>query len=58
MTMFLTASAFLDGLTAVNDKINTFVWVTLGLVLLIGTVGLNSLALINHPHNHFPARKE
>ena len=35
--MFLTASAFLDGLTAVNDKINTFVWVTLGLVLLIGT---------------------
>jgi len=35
--MFLTASAFLDGLTAVNDRINTFVWVTLGLVLLIGT---------------------
>ncbi|MBR5524711.1 MAG: alanine:cation symporter family protein [Clostridia bacterium] len=35
--MLLPLSAFLDGLTAVNDKINTFVWVTLGLVLLIGT---------------------
>ena len=31
------ASVFLDKVTEVNDTINTFVWVTLGLVLLIGT---------------------
>ena len=38
MTMTLTyASAFLDKVTEVNDAVNTFVWVTLGLVLLIGT---------------------
>ena len=29
--------AFLDWLTNVNNEINTFVWVTLGLALLIGT---------------------
>jgi len=29
--------AFLDWLTHVNNEINTFVWVTLGLALLIGT---------------------
>ena len=28
---------FLDGLTKVNDAVNTFVWTNLGLVLLIGT---------------------
>ena len=31
------ASVFLDQLTEVNNTVNTFVWVTLGLVLLIGT---------------------
>ena len=28
---------FLTNLAAINDKINGFVWVTIGLVLLIGT---------------------
>lgn len=27
---------FLEGLTKVNDAVNTFVWTNLGLVLLIG----------------------
>ena len=31
------ASVFLDKVTEINDTINTFVWVTLGLALLIGT---------------------
>jgi len=31
------AGTFLDRVTDVNDTINTFVWVTLGLALLIGT---------------------
>ncbi len=29
--------AFLEGLTKVNDTINTFVWVKIGLIILIGT---------------------
>ena len=28
---------FLENLTNVNDQINTFVWVKIGLILLIGT---------------------
>ena len=30
-------SNYLDVITSVNDKINGFVWVTIGLWLLIGT---------------------
>lgn len=29
--------SFIESLTKINDSVNTFVWVTLGLVLLIGT---------------------
>ena len=37
MSDTMYASGFLDKVTEVNDVINTFVWVTLGLALLIGT---------------------
>ena len=33
----MCANVFIDKVTTVNDSINTFVWVTLGLALLIGT---------------------
>lgn len=38
-------SGFLDTVTAVNDKINAFVWVQVGLVLLIGTGILMTVVL-------------
>ena len=38
------ASVFLDRVTQINDTVNTFVWVTLGLALLIGTGILMTLS--------------
>ena len=37
--------SFMDGLTHVNDTINTFVWVQIGLVLLIGAGVLLTILL-------------
>ena len=41
---------FLTTLAEINDKINAFIWVKIGLVLLIGT-GL-SLIHISEPTRH------
>lgn len=39
-------SGILDVITSVNDKINGFVWVTIGLWLLIGTGIIMSFLLL------------
>lgn len=33
----ITMNSFIDNLTSINDSINSFVWVKIGLILLIGT---------------------
>ena len=47
------ASVFLDKVTEVNDAVNTFVWVTLGLALLIGTGILMTLLTKFFQVSHF-----